>query len=29
VVASKKDDAAVKECLEKTVPSVIDSLKKR
>ncbi len=29
VIASKKDDAAVKECLEKTVPAVIDSLKKR
>ena len=29
VLASKKDDAAVKECLEKTVPGVIDSLKKR
>lgn len=29
VVASKKDDVAVKECLEKTVPAVIDSLKKR
>ena len=29
LVESKKDDAAVKECLEKTVPSVIDSLKKR
>jgi hypothetical protein len=28
VVASKKNDAAVKECLEKTVPSMIDSLKK-
>lgn len=29
VVASKKDDPAVKECLEKTVPLVIESLKKR
>jgi hypothetical protein len=29
VVASKKEDAAVQECLEKTVPAVIDSLKKR
>ena len=29
VVASKKDDPAVKECLEKTMTTVIDSLKKR
>ncbi len=29
VVASEKDDARVKECLESTVPAVIDSLKKR
>jgi hypothetical protein len=29
VIVSKKDDAPVKECLEKTVPAIIDSLKKR
>jgi len=29
VIASKIDDAAVKECLEKTVPAMIDSMKKR
>lgn len=29
VVASKKEDPAVKECLERTIPAVIDSLKKR
>jgi hypothetical protein len=29
IVASKKDTAVVKECLEKTVPVVIESLKKR
>jgi hypothetical protein len=29
VVAAKKDDANVKECLDKTIPTVIESLQKR